>query len=163
MIDKNKRFLIRASHVEGARESLPLEKYREYLDYLVRIGLGEECDVKDYLIRAFLRDVAVSINQTNKKYEHATECGKKGGRPKLVTRAEIEAVIQAYGTVSIKDLADFFGVSARTINRYITRREIIELADEYYGPSWNEIKSKLHYELPESPISMPTEPSLPFE
>lgn len=156
-------FLLRASHVERAKEVLSLEKYREYLDYLVQLGLHGECYVKDPLIRAFLRDVAISINQANKKYAHDKECGKKGGRPKLVTRAKIEAVIEVYGTVSIKDLADFFGVSARTINRYITRQEIIELADEHHGLSWNEIKSKLHHELPESPISMPTTPSIPFE
>lgn len=160
---ENECFLLRESHVEGPKEVLSLEKYREYLDYLVQLGLHGECYVKDPLIRALLRDVAVSINQTNKKYEHTKECGKKGGRPNLVTRAKIEAVIEAYGTVSIKDLADFFGVSARTINRYITRQEIIELADEYHGPSWNEIKIKLHNELPESPISMPATPSVPFE
>ncbi len=163
METKDKCFLLRASHVEGARESLPPEKYREYLDCLVQLGLYGECHVEDPLIRAFLRNVAPSINKTNKKYEHAKECGKKGGRPKLVTRAEIEAVIQAYGAVQIKDLADFFGVSAKTISRNITRKEIIELADGYHGPSWNEIKCKLHYELPESPISMPATPVPPFE
>lgn len=162
MDDNVKCFLLRSSYVEGVREVLSTEQYREYLDCLVQLGLQEECTATDPLVRAFLRDKAIFINRTNKNYERAKENGKKGGRGHLVTRKEIEAVIEAYGAVRIKDLASFFGVSERTISRYISQKEVKELADFYSGSRRHELKSELSL-LADSPIEMPAMESMPFD
>lgn len=131
MDNNGKQFLLRASYVEGAKEVLSTEQYREYLDCLVQLGLYGECTAPSPLVCAFLRDKAISIHRTNKKYERAKENGKKGGRRNLVTREAIEAEIKEHGAARIKDLANFFGTSERTISRYITKKEVQDLADAY--------------------------------
>ena len=114
----------------SAKKVLSESQYKEYAVALLDLGLLGSCGVDDPLIAALLSHVASLMNVTDRRYKHYKVCGQMGGRPRIVSKAEIENAVRQQGITTLGGLADHFQCSVRTISRHINKKEIRRLLNE---------------------------------
>ena len=123
-------FFCYKNYVIPAKTILNKDQYREYAVALLDLGIYGSSEVEDPLVAALLNQIAPHMNSNDRKYRHFQNCGKKGGRPRIVSRAEIENAVKQQGITTLGGLADHFQCSVRTISRYINKKEIRRFLDE---------------------------------
>jgi len=127
----NKRcnFLFRPEFAEIGKEVLSEEQYKNYLVALIDLGCYFKCDEKDPYIWVCLRQVIPSMNAADRRYKLAQKNGRRGGRKRSFTDAELIKAITDLGLSTQKELAEHFGCHVRTIARRIKPSKVKEVYD----------------------------------
>lgn len=120
-------FFFREEFVTGVKDILTPEQYKEYCTALVELGLRREYSVEDPIVRAFLYDKVASMNATDRHYKRCQTYGSWGGRKKIIKKTDLQFAICSLKITTIKGLAEYFGCSTRTVNRYIKSADIQEM------------------------------------
>ena len=118
--------------LQGIRNVLTEEQYKLYAVGLVELTTFGSTDIVDPIVKAILYDRLVAIEKSNKHYEDCVWYGHLGGRKKCFTEDELYKAVKS-GIYTLKGLADYFGCSVRTVNRYITSKELLRLKKIHQG------------------------------
>lgn len=91
------------------------EKAKEILWDIVNIGVGEEIESTDPMIKGIIQGAIMpNIESSKKRYATATENGNKGGRPRKEINIEKALELESQGKTQA-EIAEEFGVSKNTI------------------------------------------------
>ena len=104
------------------REWLTESEYKDFLYALTEYGWRRPYDISNPKIALLIRQIAVSMNATDRRYKRSIYNGKLGGRERLFTDEKLFDAIERLGTDRQKDLAEYFGCSVRTISRRINSK-----------------------------------------
>lgn len=112
--------------LHGLKDVLTEEQYKLYAVGLVELTTFGSTDISDPIVKAILNDRVISIEKSKKHYEDCVWYGHKGGRKRCFTEDELYRAVSG-GIYTLKGLADYFSCSVRTVNRYITSKELLRL------------------------------------
>lgn len=125
----NREFFFYKSYVTDVKDFFTEKQYREYVEAIIYYGVTGSYHIEDAsILPAFIQRKA-SIDASQARYKSSKINGRKGGRPRTITKGEIiEALKLGLGYENnIKEVADFFGCSERTILRRFNKQELEEL------------------------------------
>lgn len=94
------------------------ELVKDLLLAIVNYGIYEEYDKSNPMINMAMIPIVKGIDNAHNRYEKAVANGKKGGRSTKIDLEEVYNKKVETGWKN-KELAEFFGVSERTIQRYL--------------------------------------------
>ena len=94
------------------------ELVKDLLLAIVNYGIYEEYDKSNPMINMAMIPIVKGIDNAHNRYEKAIANGKKGGRSTKIDLEEVYNKKVETGWKN-KELAEFFGVSERTIQRYL--------------------------------------------
>lgn len=118
-------------YLEGLKEVLTEEQYKQYAVALIEFTTYGTLAADDPLVYSILLDRVTAIAQTDKHYRECVWYGHLGGRKKCFTVKQMYDVINTKHIYSLKGLAEYFSCSVRTVNRYITSKELKKLEQRY--------------------------------
>lgn len=123
-------FFCYKNYIEPAKAVLSNNQYEKFAAAILDLGIYGQCTVDDPIIASLLNQISSLMNATDRKYKHYKKCGKMGGRPRIVTRADIKKALVEQDISTQKELAEYFNCSVRTISRRISKDEIRRILDE---------------------------------
>ena len=94
------------------------ELVKDLLLAIVNYGIYETYDDSNPLINMAMIPIVKGIDNAHNRYETAVMNGKKGGRTNKVDPQDVYNKKVETGWTN-KELAAFYGVSARTVSRYL--------------------------------------------
>jgi hypothetical protein len=119
-------------YLEGLKGVLTEEQYKDYCVGLVEYTTFGIATPKDPIVHAILLDRATAIEKTDNHYKDCIWYGHLGGRKRCFTEEQMYNAIKEKGIYTLKGLADYFKCSVRTINRYISSRELKNLKEIHH-------------------------------
>lgn len=127
----NREFFFYKSYVTDVEGYFTETQYREYIDAIIHYGVTGTYHIGDSSILPAFMQRKASIDSSLMRYKRAVINGKKGGRKRAVTKAEIINALMLGVSCDgdIEDLAKYFRCSERTILRRFNRKELEELIE----------------------------------
>lgn len=107
------------------------ELVKDLLLAIVNYGIYEEYDDSNPLVNMAMIPIVKGIDNAHSRYDNAVLNGKKGGRTSKVDPQDVYDKKVETGWTN-KQLAEYYGVSDRTISRYLKnfQEETVETAVE---------------------------------